>query len=85
MKLQLFQKIQYLDRETGSPHICGCKQLSLASNATGHGRNFIKFGGIYYLLGEVSDTVLSDNRTLALNSIHHEEILAFYNEVIRIY
>lgn len=77
MKPQLFQKIQYLDRETGGPHICGCKQPSLASNATGHGRNFLKFGGIYYLLGEVSVIVFSDNRTLALNSIHHEEIPSF--------
>ena len=86
MNLQLFQNVQYLDTEIGGPHICGCQQLSLASNAMGHCRNLPKFGGTYYLLlqGEVLDTLLSDNRTLALNSIHHEEIPTWYNEHIRI-
>jgi hypothetical protein len=50
----------------------------------GHSRNLPKFGGTYYLLlqGEVSDTALSEYRTLALNSIHHEEMPTWYNEVI---
>ena len=87
MKLQLLQNVQTL---TGRQEVL----TSLALNSRLWQvtlwvmvETCPNMGGIYYLLlqGEVSHTVLSEYRRLALKSIHHEEIATWYNELIRIY